>query len=202
MLCHNVRMNVTNIFLRCAVLLFLVSSAMLAAQAPAAPGAPAPTSETAVLVKQAQQLNSEGKQDEALAGYRKALEISPNDIDAHLGMGSVLDLKGDYAEARRHLAKAIEVASAVDAKERTWRTMALSYVFECNMGEAGRLEQQVFDARMARQDFLSAADVANETARPFLECGGRRTAEKGVGNGHQTATRQTGMRRDHKKPWH
>jgi hypothetical protein len=66
MLCHNVRMNVTNIFLRCAVLSFVISGAMLAAQAPAAPGAPAPTSETAVLVKQAQQLNSEGKQDEAL----------------------------------------------------------------------------------------------------------------------------------------
>ena len=68
-------------------------------------GAPAPTSETAVLVKQAQQLNSEGKQDEAVTTYRKGLEISPNDVDAHLGMGSVLDLKGDYAEARRHLAK-------------------------------------------------------------------------------------------------
>ena len=60
---------------------------MVASQAPAAPGAPAPTSETAELVKQAQQLNSEGKQDDALATYRKALEISPNDVDAHLGMG-------------------------------------------------------------------------------------------------------------------
>ena len=169
-------MNLACIALRRLVVSFLASSAMLAAQAPAAPGAPAPTSETAVLVKQAQQLNSEGKQDEALSTYRKGLEISPNDVDAHLGMGSVLDLKGDYAEARRHLAKAIEVASAADAKERAWRTMALSYVFECNMGEAGRL-QQVFDARMARQDFLSAADVANETARLYLECGDTSTPQ-------------------------
>jgi tetratricopeptide (TPR) repeat protein len=201
MLCHNVRMNLTNIFLRCAVLLFLVSSAMLAAQAPAAPGAPPPTSETAALVKQAQQLNSEGKQDEALATYRKALEISPNDVDAHLGMGSVLDLKGDYAEARRHLAKAIEVASAADAKERAWRTMALSYVFECNMGEAGRLEQLVFDARMARQDFLSAADVANETARLYLECGDVDTADKWYGIGYQTAIRKTDMSEADKNLW-
>src|SRR6266850_685503 len=180
-------MKLTNIVVRCAVISFLVSSAMVAAQAPAAPGAPAPTSETAVLIKQAQQLNNEGKQDEALASYTKALEISPNDVDAHLGMGSALDLKGDYAEARRHLAKAIELASAADVKERAWRTMALSYVFECNMGEAGRLEQQVFDARMARQDFLSAADVANEMARLYLECGDIDNAEKWYKTGYQTA---------------
>jgi hypothetical protein len=58
-------MNLTNLTFRCTVVWFLVSGAMLAAQAPAAPGAPPPTSETAVLVKQAQQLNNEGKQDEA-----------------------------------------------------------------------------------------------------------------------------------------
>ena len=60
-----------------------------------------------------------------------------------LGMGAVLDLKGDYPEARKHISRAIEVASTPDAKERAWRTMAVSFVFECNTGEAGKLEQQV-----------------------------------------------------------
>jgi tetratricopeptide (TPR) repeat protein len=193
-------MNLPNIALRCAVVSLLVSSAMLAAQAPSAPGAAAPTSETAVLVKQAQQLNNDGKQDEALATYRKALEISPNNVDAHLGIGSVLDLKGDYAEARRHLAKAIDVAPA-DAKERAWRTMAFSFVFECRMAEADRLEQQVFDARMARQDFLSAADVANETARLYLECGDINDAEKWYKTGYQTAIRKTDMSDADKNLW-
>ena len=174
---------------------------MLAAQAPAAPGASEPASPTAALVKQAQQLNNEGKQDEALASYRKALEISPNDADAHLGMGAVLDLKGDYAEARRHLAKAIEIASTADARERAWRTMAFSYVFECNMGEAAKLEQQVFDARMRRQDFLSAADVANEAARLYLECGDINNAEKWYKTGYQTAIRKTDMTDADKSLW-
>ena len=193
-------MNLTNILIRCAGVSFLVSGAMLAAQAPAAPGASAPTSETAVLVKQAQQLNNEGKQDEALATYRKALEISPNDVDAHLGIGAVLDLKGEYAEARRHLAKAIDVAPA-DAKEQAWRTMAFSFVFECNMSEAGKLEQHVFDARMARQDFISAADVGNETARLYLECGDINSAEKWYKSGYQTSTRKTDMSDADKNLW-
>ena len=187
--------------LRYAIVSFLVSGAMLAAQAPAAPGASEPASPTAALVKQAQQLNNEGKQDEALASYRKALEISPNDADAHLGMGAVLDLKGDYAEARRHLAKAIEIASTADARERAWRTMAFSYVFECNMGEAAKLEQQVFDARMRRQDFLSAADVANEAARLYLECGDINNAEKWYKTGYQTAIRKTDMTDADKSLW-
>jgi len=194
-------MNRPNILILCVAVWLVASGAMLVAQAPAAPGASEPATPTAALVKQAQQLNTEGKQDEALASYRKALEISPNDADAHLGMGAVLDLKGDYPEARRHLAKAVEVASTSDAKERAWRTMAFSYVFECNMSEAGKLEQQVFDARMGRQDFLSAADVANEAARLYLECGEIDSAERWYKTGYQTAIRKTDLSDADKSLW-
>ena len=47
--------------------------------------APAPGS-PAELVKQGEKLNSEGKQDEALALYSKALEQSPNLYEAHLDL--------------------------------------------------------------------------------------------------------------------
>ena len=46
------------------------------------------------LVKQGEKLNSEGRQDDALALYRQALEMSPNLYEAHLGSGIALDLKG------------------------------------------------------------------------------------------------------------
>src|SRR5205085_11393116 len=123
----------TNVAFRCTLASFLLWGTLLFAQAPAAPGASEPATPTSALVKQAQQLNSDGKQDEALAAYQKALELSPDDADAHLGMGAVLDLKGEYSEARKHISKAIAVASTPDAKERAWRTMAFSYAFECNM---------------------------------------------------------------------
>ena len=74
--------------------------------------AAAPSDDAQALVKQGQKLNSEGKQDEALKLYKQALEKSPNLYEAHLESGVALDLKGDYAAAREHLKKAIDVAPA------------------------------------------------------------------------------------------
>src|SRR5437016_5055303 len=88
--------------------------------------AAAPSSDDAqALVKQGQKLNSEGKQDEALKLYKQALEKVPNSYEAHLESGVALDLKGDYAAAREHLKKAIEVAPA-DQKNRASRVLAFS----------------------------------------------------------------------------
>ena len=130
----------------------------------------APTADAQALVKQGQKLNSEGKQDEALKLYQKALEMSPNLYEAHLESGVALDLKGDYAAAREHLKKAIELAP-VDQKNRALRIMAISYAFESNSDEAEKYEKQVFDAQLAKSDYEAAAGVANELARIKLESG-------------------------------
>jgi len=111
---------------------FVVSVACIAE----AVRAQAPSSDDAqALVKLGQKLNSEGKQDEALKLYKQALEKSPNSYEAHLESAVALDLKGDYAAARGHLKKAIEVAPA-DQKNRALRVMAFSYAFERNTAEA------------------------------------------------------------------
>ncbi len=110
----------------------------------------APSDDAQVLVKQGQKLNSEGKQDEALKLYKRALETSPNSYEAHLESGVALDLKGDYAAAREHLKKAIEVAPP-DQKNRALRVMAFSYAFESNSAEAEKYEKQVFDALMRQR---------------------------------------------------
>ncbi len=91
----------------------------------------------------------EKKQDEALKLYKQVLETAPNSYEAHLESGVALDLKGDYAAAREHLKKAIEVAPA-DQKNRALRVMAFSYAFESNSAEAEKYEKQVFDALMAK----------------------------------------------------
>src|SRR5271165_5402357 len=96
----------------------LLTGACCAQQTPAATGPD--------LVKQGEKLNSEGKQDEALALYRQALEVSPNLYAAQLASGIALDLKGNYTEARQHLAKAIEIAPA-ESKQQGLRAMAMSY---------------------------------------------------------------------------
>src|SRR5438034_7871180 len=152
------------------------------------------------LVKQGQKLNSEGKQDEALKLYKQALKKSPNSYEAHLESGVALDLKGDYAAAREHLKKAIEVAPG-DQKNRALRVMAFSYAFESNSAEAEKYEKQVFDALMAKSDFEAAAGVANELARIKLESGDIDGAANWYKTGYETAMRKTDMKEVDKNLW-
>ena len=156
--------------------------------------------EAQALVKQGRKLNSEGKQDEALKLYKQALEISPNLYEAHLESGMTLDLKGDYAAARVHLEKAIEVAPA-DQKNRALRTMAVSYAFEKNSGDAEKYEKQVFDTLIAKSDFESAAGVANELARIKLESGDIDGAANWYKTGYDTAMRKAEMKDADRNLW-
>src|SRR5580765_1554401 len=113
--------------LRVTCVPFLLT-ALSSAQQPAAAPAPAPGS-PADLVQQGQKLSRDGKQDQALALYRKALDKSPDLYEAHLASGVALDLQGQYGEAQEHFTKAIEVAPA-DSKAQALRSMAVSYTFE------------------------------------------------------------------------
>jgi tetratricopeptide (TPR) repeat protein len=152
------------------------------------------------LVKQGQKLNGEGKQDDALAFYRQALEMSPNLYEAHLASGIALDLKGNYAEARQHLTKAVELAPA-DTKQQALRAMAVSYAFEGNASEAAKFEQKVFDARMFAHDLTGAAEIANELARIYLESGDAANAYKWYQSGYETAQRKPDLTSADKNLW-
>jgi tetratricopeptide (TPR) repeat protein len=152
---------------------FFVAAACLGQAAKAQ--TPAPSDDVQALVKQGQKFNSEGKHDEALKLYKQALEKSPNSYQAHLESGVALDLKGDYAAARKHLQKAIDVASP-DQKNRALRAMA-------------------------KPDFEAAAGVANELARIKLESGDIDSAAKWYKTGYDTAMRKTDMKDSDKNLW-
>src|SRR5947207_13617623 len=169
-------------------------------QAARAQAAAAPSDDAQTLVKQGQKLNSEGKQDEALKLYKQALEMSPNSYQAHLESGVALDLKGDYAAAREHLKKAIEVAPA-DQKNRALRVMAFSYAFESNAAEAEKYEKQAFDSLMAKPDFEAAAGVANELARIKLESGDIDGAANWYKTGYDTAMRIPNLKDTDRQLW-
>ncbi|HVO82636.1 MAG TPA: tetratricopeptide repeat protein [Terriglobales bacterium] len=188
-------MNLTRIISNLTLASCILSGAMLAAQSPqAGPGDPTE------LVKEGQKLNGEGKQDEALALYRQALQLSPNLYEAHLAAGVALDLKGEYAEARQHLGKAIELATP-EKKAQALRAMAFSYAFEGNAREAAKPEQQVFDARLDNKDFTGAAEIANELARIYLESGDFNNAFMWYKTGYDTALRKPDMNEAEKNLW-
>jgi len=50
-----------------------------------------------------------GQVDDAIAAYRKALELRPNLVAAHNNLGNLLRMKGEWAEAKQHLLRALEL---------------------------------------------------------------------------------------------
>jgi len=167
-------MQVRNSFITPAFLAVALSTASLLAQSPASQSStaqpPSKASDALELVKQGQKLNSEGKQDEALALYARALQLSPDLYQAELASGIALDLEGKYQQARVHLAKAIAVATP-EQKIQALRTMGVSYAFSREAGDAAKYDQQAFDAQYAEKKFDDAAGTANELARIYLESG-------------------------------
>jgi tetratricopeptide (TPR) repeat protein len=190
-------------FLSCVLLLtlavVLVSAPLVNAQSSAS-SSPTPSNGVADLVKHGRQLSSDGKQDEAIALYTKALQQDPNSYQAELGMGMALDLKGQYADARQHLEKAIQ-DTPEDSKVQPLRAMAVSYAFERDANAAARYEQQAYEWQVGKQKFTDAAGTANELARIYLESGDLDNAHKWYQKGYETAFRDPKLSESDKNLW-
>jgi len=157
----------------------------------AVPAGQAATPDPVDLARQARRLNLEGRLAESLALYNQALAREPGLFEAHLGIGIVLDLEGRYADARRHFAKAIEVAPE-EAKPQALTAMGVSFAFGHDAPGAARFYQQVFDRHMAAADYAGAAEDANALGRVFLEAGDTDDAYRWYETGFETARRQKG----------
>lgn len=123
------------------------------------------------LIAQGRQLSTQGNQQGALKQFQQAVQQAPDSFEANIAMGTTLDLLGKYAEAQQHIRKAIDVAPNADAKTQAARAMAVSYNFERKPGEAEKYEQQIFDSHIAAKDYTRAAEIGDELARIYLECG-------------------------------
>ncbi|MDE3156282.1 MAG: tetratricopeptide repeat protein [Acidobacteriota bacterium] len=160
--------------------------AALAAPARAVPPDPE------ALVTQGRKLSLAGNQDGALALYRQALALRPSLFDAHLGAGIALDLKGDYAEARTHLAKAIELAPP-GTSDLVLGAMGVSYAFQADAKDAAVYYERLFDEQVKQGNLAGAAATANALGRVYLESGIPDQAATWYQRGYDTAMKQTGM---------
>ena len=137
------------------------------------------------LVRQGRALMTQGKHDEAEALYRQALSLSPRSFDAARSLGILLNLKGQYPEARKHLQVAIDVAPTSTVRNQATGDLALSFVFEGKPAEAQghfeavRLQQQTdgdisaagASARAIGRILIEAGDLVND--RKWYEIGYR-----------------------------
>jgi len=174
----------------------LILAAVLMQAAPSQPAADDP----AEYIKQARRLVAEGSHDEALALYTKAIDAQPSSFEAHLGAGLVLDLKLQFADARAHLSKALELAPD-DAKVQVMNALAVSYAFEGNAKEAASFYQKIFDQQMAESNFAAAAATANALGRVYLETGDVANARRWYQTGYESARRQRDVTADQLAIW-
>jgi len=193
-----------NILCLCTLALLMFASltpAPAQTAQPASPQAsPSKTDDAMELVKQGEKLAGEGKPDEAMALYERALQIDPDLYQGQLFMGVALDLQGKYDEARRHLAKAIELAAPAQAVQPL-RVMAVSYAFQCDTGKAAEYERRAFDLQYKWDKLQEAAGTADELARIYLECGDYDNAFQWYQTGHLTALKKPDITPAEKDLW-
>lgn len=172
---------------------------------PPAAGQPAPSAAQPApgddLVKQGQQKVREGQHEAALELYRKALAANPDSFPANMQTGIVLDLLGQYAEARKHFDKAIAVAPTPQNRISAHRAMAMSYAFERNCAGAAKHEAPLYEDYLKAGDFFMAGEIANELARVCLESGDLDAAEKWYRTGYEAGPKEPNIAPARKDLW-
>ena len=177
-------MPANSIFCKSAVALLF--AATLCAQPPMG-GRGGPMSES---MRQAQQLMRDGKLADALAIYEK--ENASNQA------GTVLDLMGKGADARKHFQKAIDAAPDAAGKANAQRSMAMSYAFEGDCRNTVKYEQMVIAYWVTREQadpqnaFYQEGEMANEAARVCIDAGDLEAADTWYRKGTELGLKEPG----------
>lgn len=184
-----------------ACVVALISIATLAqvppAQAPQAQQQQLDPNTPAGMAQQARRLMSQGKLDEAFGVAHRAMEADPKSFDAQLALGTILDIRGNYAEARKHIQAALDNATDDRQKASARRSLAVSYFFERNAKGAEDAERPLIEEYLAKKDYASAADVSNELARLLLESDDFAGATKYYQMGYDASTKADLKPEDH-----
>jgi tetratricopeptide (TPR) repeat protein len=158
-------------------------------------------------MRQAQQALREGRLDEALAVYQKELATNPNSVQANNAAGTVLDLMGRGADARKHFQLAIDAAPDAAAKANAQRQMAMSYGFEGDCRNTVKYEQMVIAYWVTRQQaepqnaFYQQGEMANEAARVCIDSGDLENAATWYRKGTELGLQEPGNETHPKSLW-
>ena len=153
------------------------------------------------LLRQGQQKLREGKQDEALALYKQAVAAAPDSVQVNNQVGVLLDLMGQYAEARKYFGHAIDVAPDARAKGQAQRSMAMSYAFDNDCKGAEKYEAPLYESYLAAKDYYNAGEMADELARVCIEAGALEEASKWYRTGHDAGTSDPNLKPDQRDLW-
>src|ERR1035437_3740169 len=189
-------------FLRFTAAAFVLSATLYAQPPQGGRGGPQPE-----YMRQAQQAMRDGKLDDALGVYQKELATNPNSVPANNAAGTVLDLMGKGAEARKFFQKAIDAAPDANARQGAQRQMAMSYAFEGDCRNTVKYEQMAIAYWVTREQaepqnaFFQQGELANETARVCIDSGDLETAAIWYKKGTELGLKEPGNETHPKSLW-
>ena len=155
----------------------------------------------------AQALVREGKFDEALAIYKKALETTPDSVALNNATGVLLDLMGRSPEAQKYFLQSIASAPDPQAKAAQQRAMAMSYAFEGDCAHTVKYEEMVIAYWKTQEKdrpadaFYQEGEMADEAARVCIDAGDLDAATTWYRAGHEFGLKQPDASPTRKNLW-
>jgi Tfp pilus assembly protein PilF len=110
---------------------------------------------------------------QALDAYRRALQLDPRSIDAHMNLGVMLTNLGQQTEARKHFAKALAIESDNAAMRRDYASALVEFgCWDEALAELARaIQLEPGDARAhANKGFVLLENGRKKEALDALEC--------------------------------
>jgi len=179
---------------------FLGASGLAAAQTPA----PAPfPDDPLALVAEGNKAKAQGRYDDATVFYQRALKLDSRSFDAHIGLGMVLDLQGQYTEAEAELNKALTAApeGAREERDAALTALAVSYAFRNDVDGAQRYYEKLYDFQIATQRLDRAATTAQTMGRAYLDTGDVKQAAQWYQTGQDAVQKMSGLASDQLDLW-
>ena len=115
--------------------------------------------------------------------------------------GVQLDLDGQYVDARRLFAQALEMGTTPQAKAPAIRAMAMSYAFQNDCAGATPYSTRLYDMYLADKDFYNAGEMLNELARVCIEAGALDAAEKWYRMGREAGLQEPNLSAARRDLW-
>jgi tetratricopeptide (TPR) repeat protein len=190
--------------LRRALLLVVLGSSTVFAQDPKPAPAPPPfPDDPLALVAEGNKAKGQGRYDDALAYYQRALTKDPRSFEAHLGLGMVLDLQGQYGDAEKELNTALGYApeNARQDRDSALSALAVSYAFRGDIDGAKRYYEKLYDFQIATARLDGAATTAQAIGRAYLDGGDTRAAAQWFQTGQEAVRKMSGLASDQLDLW-